>query len=224
MDEQTLATLNEALAEVMNRFRNFFIGPGVNMREENVPFRHRDDFHAPLVTVMGHTYGVRLITESDVEGKKKKKKSKKEKIGVEVSVNVYSNEFQIERFKKRLKDEYNPQKIEKTIVNFMSPRDEIYAKDKGPLFFSEFFTYDLDNDLIIFQKKKKTASKITGMLIDTILAMRYWIRPEHLDTLTQDPKLFSSAVYLYCLRIFTIAYRKSLTLQERRLIMQRSSR
>lgn len=218
MDEQKLNILNEALAEVMNRFRNYFIGPGVNMREENVPFRHRDDFHAPLVTVMGHTYGVRIIQE---ETKGKSKKKKQPQIGVEVSVNVYSNEFQLERFKKKLAEEYRPDKIERTIKNFMTPRDEIYTKEKGPLVFSEYFTYDLDRDLLIFKKEKKTESRITGLLIDTILAMRYWIRPEFVDLLLDDPKLFASAVYLYCLRIFTIAYRKSLTLSERRLIMQK---
>ncbi len=210
MNPQALARLNEALTEVMNRFRNFFIGPGVNMREEAVPFRQRDDFEAPLVTVLGHTYGVRLLPVTPPDA-----------WAVEVSVNVYSDEFQLERFKKRLADEYRPDRVRQTIRNFMTIRDEAYLdQEQDPYVFATFFEFDLDRDLLLIRKEKKTASKVTGKMIDTILQLRYRIKPEALTRFLEDPKLFASAVYLYCLRVFTVAYRKSLTPAERRLLVR----
>lgn len=217
MNEDALEQLGDALTEVMNRFRNYFLGPGINMREENVPFRQRDDFQAPLVTVMGHTYGLRLLEEQT----RPKKKGTHPNLFLEVSVNVYSNEFQLDRFKAKLKDEYKPDKVARTIKNFMTPRDAPYVKGDDLLFFAKFFDFDLEKDLDVFKKEKKTASKITGMLIDTILSMKYHIQSDTLPELVEDPKLFASAVYLYCLRVFTIAYRKSLTLDERKLLMRR---
>ncbi|MCS7313559.1 MAG: hypothetical protein NZ742_11720 [Acidobacteria bacterium] len=209
MDEKALQILNEALTEVMNRFRNFFIGPGVNMREEAVPFRQREEFVAPLVTVLGHTYGVRLLTAENPESPPI----------VEVSVNVYSDEFQPARFKQRLVEEYRPERVAQTIQNFMTVRDEAYIKkSKDPLVFASFFELDFDRDLRIVRKEKKTASKVTGKMVDTILQVHYHIRPEALRLFMEDPKLFASAVYLYCLRVFTLAYRKSLTLADRRLL------
>jgi len=209
MDEKAWQVLNEALTEVMNRFRNFFIGPGVNMREEAVPFRQREEFVAPLVTVMGHTYGVRLLADENPDAPPI----------LEVSVNVYSDEFQPERFKQRLMEEYRPERVVQTIQNFMTVRDEAYVqKSKNPLLFASFFDLDFDRDLRIVRKEKKTASKVTGKMVDTILQVYYHIRPEALKLFVEDPKLFASAVYLYCLRVFTLAYRKSLTLADRRLL------
>ncbi len=209
MDEKALQTLNEALTEVMNRFRNFFIGPGVNMREEAVPFRQREEFVAPLVTVLGHTYGVRLLVGENPGSPPV----------LEVSVNVYSDEFQPERFKQRLMEEYRPERVAQTIQNFMTVRDEAYLKKaRDPLVFASFFELDFDRDLRVVRKEKKTASKVTGKMVDTILQVHYHIRPEALKLFLEDPKLFASAVYLYCLRVFTLAYRKSLTLADRRLL------
>jgi len=72
----------------MHRFRDFFTGQGMNMDPEGVPFRHREEFAAPLVTLHGYTYGVRLVGSEAAEGKG---------VAVEVSANVYSDEFDLER-------------------------------------------------------------------------------------------------------------------------------
>ncbi len=92
---------------------------------------------------------------------------------------------------------------------------------EGPEFFQKFFEFDLEQDLGIFTKEKKTASKVTGKLVDTILRMRYWILPNALPLFEEDIKLFESVVYLYCLRIFTMAYRRSLTLKEKKILARR---
>lgn len=202
MDARTKAKLDEALTGVMHRFRGFFIGPGMNMRPENVPFRHREDFGAPLVTVMGHTYGVRLILD---EGKKTGSKA-----AVEVSVNVYSDEFELEELKSKLAATYRPGRFEKPIENFMTSEDRALTEGQGPSLFASLFSFDVEGDLDLVEKEKETESKVTGKLVDTILRMKYWIRPDKLKTVAGNEDLLKAAVYLYCLRVFTVACRDSL--------------
>jgi len=43
-----------------------------------------------------------------------------------------------------------------------------------------------------------------------ILQQRFKIKKKHLNELLKDPARFASAVYLYILRLFVSAYRKSL--------------
>jgi hypothetical protein len=45
---------------------------------------------------------------------------------------------------------------------------------------------------------------------DLILQQRFRIKKKHLADLVKNPDKFASAVYLYCLRLFVSAYRKSL--------------
>ena len=35
--------IDEVLVQVMHRYRNFFLGPGINMDEYSVPLRNRPD-------------------------------------------------------------------------------------------------------------------------------------------------------------------------------------
>jgi hypothetical protein len=191
----------------MHRFRDFFTGQGMNVDPESVPFRHREEFAAPLVTLHGYTYGVRLVGSEAAEGKG---------VAVEVSANVYSDEFDLERFKKELAESYRPEKAERPMRNFMTGEDEAVV-DGSPLLLASFFELDFDRDLELVEKHKPTASEVTGHLRDTILRMRYWIRPEKMKTLTRKQDLFGTAVYLYCLRIFALAYHKTLTADERQI-------
>jgi hypothetical protein len=197
--------LEAALTRVMQRFRNFFIGQG--MDPEGVPFRYREEFAAPLVTLNGYTYGVRLVAHEAAEGKR---------VAVEVSANVYSDEFDLERFKKGLAESYRPEKAERPLRNFMTGEDEALVEG-SPLLLASFFALDIDRDLELVEKHKGTASEVTGELRDTILRMRYWIRPEEFGTLTRKRDLFGTAVYLYCLRIFVLAYHKTLTADEQQI-------
>jgi len=199
--------LEEALTRVMHRFRDFFTGQGMNMDPEGVPFRHREEFAAPLVTLHGYTYGVRLVGSEAAEGKW---------VAVEVSANVYSDEFDLERFKKELAASYRPEEAEGPMRNFMIGEDEALV-DGSPLLLASFFALDFDRDLELVEKHKPTASEVTGQLRDTILRMRYWIRPEKIRTLTRKQDLFGTAVYLYCLRIFVLAYHKTLTADEQQI-------
>ena len=45
---------------------------------------------------------------------------------------------------------------------------------------------------------------------DVVLQQRFRIKKKHLNELLKSPEKFASAVYLYCLRLFVSAYRKSL--------------
>jgi hypothetical protein len=191
----------------MHRFRDFFTGQGMNMDPEGVPFRHRKEFAAPLVTLHGYTYGVRLVGSEAAKGKG---------MAVEVSANVYSDEFDLKRFKKELAESYRPEKAERPMRNFMTGEDEALVGGK-PLLLASFFALDIDRDLELVEKHKPTASEVTGQLRDTILRMRYWIRPEKIGALTRKQDLFGTAVYLYCLRIFVLAYHKTLTADERQI-------
>jgi hypothetical protein len=204
MDEHKMERLNQSLANVMTRFREYFIGPGVNMDEEHVPFRKREDFYSPLVTVMGHTYGVRIVQDARAE------KTRKPGIAVEISVNVYTEEFDLETTKRKLEEAYRPGAYERPIANFITLDDPSVLRNEGARVLADFFNFDIDQDLDLVQKQKQSPSKVTGLYVDSVLRMKYWLEPKHMKRLVDDPKLFESAVYLYCLRVFMAACRESL--------------
>jgi hypothetical protein len=196
--------LERALTDVMHRFRSYFLGPGVNMAEEQVPLRSRDDFQAPLVTALGHTYGVRLTSEQSRRG------GSLPDLAVELSANVYADEFDLEDTKKKLAAAYQPGCFEETLANFSTPEDEAHLGRSGPGLFASFFSFDVQRDLRLVEKTKHSASKVTGRYVDLILTMKYWIVPAKMPRLTKNPKLFACCVYLYCLRVFMAACRASL--------------
>jgi hypothetical protein len=200
--EDRLKHFNEAIVDVMARFRDFFTE---HMNQDHVPFRKRGDFDTPLVTVMGYTFGIRLHVD---EGKSKKDALK---IAVEVSSNVYDDEFDLDRFKSTMEETLQPPVIERTIENFRSPEEEKYLEKDGSSALVSLFSYDLDHDIDLVEKEKQTASQVTGRYIDTILTMKYWIEPKTVEQLSQDLPLFKSAMYLFCLRTFVLAYHKSLS-------------
>ncbi len=195
MENTEKAKLDEALGEVMTRFRNFFLQ---NMDEDHVPFRHRDDFVAPLVTIMGHTYGARIVAGDSTD------------LAVEISANVYDDEFDLERFEARIEAAHQPERVKKTVKNFMSPDDPDYVGKKGHKRFPALFSCNYESDLVLDRKNKKSASKVTGKLVDTVLTLKYWIQPDQLAHVTEDLVFFKSAVYFYCLRTFVLAYHESL--------------
>jgi hypothetical protein len=200
--EDRLKCFNAAIVDVMTRFRDFFTE---HINQDHVPFRNRDDFETPLVTVMGYTFGVRLHVDS--------RKSKKDaaKLAVEVSTNVYDDEFDLDRFKSTMEETLQPPVIDRTIENFRSPEEEKYLRKGGSSTFVTLFSYELDRDIELLEKEKQTASQVTGRFVDTILTMKYWIKPKTVERLLKDLPLFKSAVYLFCLRTFVLAYHKSLS-------------
>jgi hypothetical protein len=202
MKSQKMQPFNDALNDVMVRFRSFFLE---HLDQDHVPFRHRDDFAAPLVTVMGYTYGIRLVEEEEKAGEGVAK------FAVEVSANVYDDEFELDRFRSRMKEAHHPDMVRRTVENFMIPEDEPYIETEGPLSFPDFFSYDLVDDLHLVEKHKDSPSSVTGRLVDSVLVMNYWLKPDKLEPLSRDLRLFSSAVHLYCLRSFVLAYHKSVT-------------
>ncbi len=202
MDPLVVKPFNDALNDVMVRFRSFFLE---HLNQDHVPFRHRKEFAAPLVTVMGYTYGLRLI-EDDEQGAEGEPR-----IAVEVSANVYDDEFELARFRSRMEEAHQPSMVRRTVDNFMSPEDAPYIKKSGPLSFQSLFLCDLQNDLKLVQKDKKTPSSVTGRLVDSVLVLNYWINPDKFEKLSRNPRLFSSAVHLYCLRTFVLAYHKTVT-------------
>jgi hypothetical protein len=178
----------------MHRFRDSFLGEGINLSEDRVPLRNRPEFTTPLITVFGHTYGLRLAAGRPA---------------IEASVNVYDDEFQIERFTKDLANTYEWSQVSRIIANFATPEDEAaIGKDAKQL--ASLFSFDADTDVELVEKEKKTASVVTGRLVDTILKVRYGLEKSQLER-CRDRALFVSAAYLYCLRPFAAAYRKSLT-------------
>jgi hypothetical protein len=200
--EDRLKRFNEAIADVMTRFRDFFTE---HIDQDHVPFRRRDDFETPLVTVMGYTFGVRLQTddgETDPDNAK---------LAVEVSTNVYDDEFDIDRFRSTMEETLQPAVIQRTIENFMSPEEEQSFQGSGSETFISFFSYELGTDIALVEKKKQKASQVTGRFVDKILTMKYWMEPASMERLSQDLQLFKSAVYLFCLRTFVLAYHKSLS-------------
>ena len=204
MDEQAVRKLDDALAEVMERFRRSFLGDVIDLGEGNVLFRKRPDFAAPLVTVLGHTYGVRLILDDDASPSERDP-------AVEVSVNVYDDEFELGRFKEKLTEIYQWETVLKFIENFTTP-DDNGVLQYGLKHLMSDVLFRVDRDVEVVEKEKKTPSKVTGRLVDTVLRLRYWLESDYVDRLVEDRALFVSWVYLYCLRPFGAAYRKSLAI------------
>jgi hypothetical protein len=196
-EEEIIERTDDVLVKVMHRYRNFFLGPGINMDEYSVPLRHRPDFVAPLVTVMGYTFGLKsLKTENDYY--------------IEVSGNIYASSFNLSRFRERIKEELSPKTAPEIMKNFAEDRDFTFV-EKGNLYeYSEYFDFSPDEDIQIVTKKKKEESKVTKKMEDVVLQQRFRIKKKHLSELLKSPEKFASAVYLYCLRLFVSAYRKSL--------------
>jgi hypothetical protein len=189
--------IDEVLVQVMHRYRNFFLGPGINMDEYSVPLRHRPDFVAPLVTVMGYTFGLKgYQTDNDVF--------------IEVSGNVYSSGFNVERFRERIRDELSSSVATGIMKNFAEDPDYQHATDGNLYKFADFFEFSADQDIQIATKKKKEESKVTKKMEDVILQQRFRIKKKYLPDLLKHPEKLASAIYLYCLRLFVSAYRKSL--------------
>lgn len=189
--------IDEVLVQVMHRYRNFFLGPGINMDEYSVPLRHRPDFVAPLVTVMGYTFGLKSYqTDNDVF--------------IEVSGNVYSSGFNVERFRERIRDELSSSVATGIMKNFAEDSDYQHAADGNLYKFADFFEFSPNEDIQIATKKKKEESKVTKKMEDVILQQRFRIKKKYLPDLLKNPQKLASAIYLYCLRLFVSAYRKSL--------------
>lgn len=198
VDKSILDGLEDGLAVVMHRFRDSFLGEGIHLSGDKVPLRERADFATPLVTVLGHTYGLRLAAAPN-----------ESLPAVEASVNVYDDEFQLGRFKDVLSDIYEWSRVSRIIANFATPADEL-ALGKDPKRIQSLFHLDIDTGVEVVEKEKKTASVVTGRFVDRILHVRYGLETSQLERL-RDRDLFVSGVYLYCLRPFAAAYRKSLT-------------
>lgn len=197
MKDSVSEKIDEVLVQVMRRYREFFLGPGINMDEYSVPLRIRPDFTAPLVTVMGYTFGLKsLMIEEDHY--------------IEVSGNVYSSGFSIERFRERIKDELSKQVASGIMKNFAVEKDYEQMGDGNFYEYAQYFEFSPENDIQIATKKKKEESKVTKKMEDVILQQRLKIKKKGLTELQKSPEKFASAVYLYCLRLFVSAYRKSL--------------
>jgi len=197
-DDSVSEKLDEILVQVMHRYRGFFLGPGINMDEYSVPLRQRPDFVAPLVTVMGYTFGLKsLAADGDYY--------------IEVSGNVYASGFNLERFRERIKEELNPKTAADVMKNFADEKDYANLDDKKDLAkLADYFEFSPDEDIQIATKKKKEESKVTKKMEDVILQQRFRIKKKYLPEIQKAPERFASAVYLYCLRLFVSAYRKSL--------------
>ncbi len=195
--DKKLSIINDALIEVMNRYRNFFLGPGINLDPSNVPFREREDFYAPLVTALGHTYGLRVYENN-------------KNYIIEVSVNVYGDEFNFSKYKAKLAEEFFEDNARKVMKNFLSEKDEAWLKGRDPYSLAKYFHKASPEDSEIITKPKKTQSKVTGMMIDKILLQRFKLNNEYLDELMANQNILTAAIYLFCLRLFVSAYRKSL--------------
>ena len=189
--------IDDVLVKVMHRYRNFFLGPGINMDEYSVPLRNRPDFTAPLVTVMGYTFGLKSQKiENDYY--------------IEVSGNVYASGFSLDRFKERMKTEISPKTAGQIMKNFAEDQDLAFVDGGDLTELAAYFDFSLEDDIQIATKRKKEESKVTKKMEDVILQQRFKIRKKHLSELLKAPDKFASAVYLYILRLFVSAYRKSL--------------
>jgi hypothetical protein len=195
--DATLDKIDDVLIKVMHRYRNFFLGPGINMDEYSVPLRNRPDFVAPLVTVMGYTFGLKsLKVETDLY--------------IEVSGNVYATGFNVDRFREKIKGDLNQKNAANIMKNFAEDNDYKFVSDGELLEFADYFDFSPEEDISLATKKKKEESKVTKKMEDLILQQRFRIKKKHLNDLIKNPDKFASAVYLYCLRLFVSAYRKSL--------------
>lgn len=189
--------IDEVLVGVMHRYRNFFLGPGINMDEYSVPLRTRPDFVAPLVTVMGYTFGLKSLKVDNDHY-------------IEVSGNVYASGFNIERFRARIKEELSLEVAPEIMQNFAEDKDYTFVEDGDLSEYAGYFEFTPDQDIQIATKKKKEESKVTKKMEDVILQQRFKIKKRQLNDLLKEPERFASAVYLYVLRLFVSAYRKSL--------------
>lgn len=200
MNSSLQGELQSGLASVMRRFHDSFLGEGINLGEDKVRFRERADFPTPLVTVLGHTYGLRLLAagSDDPSG-----------CYVEASVNVYDDEFELGQFKRDLGDIYDWGHVSRIIANFATPEDEV-AMGGDPERLAALFRLDAERGVEVADKSKKTASIVTGRLVDRVLQVRYGLDESQLGR-PADQDLFASGAYLYCVRPFAAAYRKSLT-------------
>ena len=195
--DPTLDKIDDVLIKVMHRYRDFFLGPGINMDEYSVPLRNRPDFVAPLVTVMGYTFGLKALkVENDHY--------------IEVSGNVYATGFHLDRFREKIKGELSSKNAPQLMKNFAEDKDYKYVSDGDLMEFADHFDFSPDEDISLTTKKKKEESKVTKKMEDVILQQRFRIKKKYLSELLKNPDKFASAVYLYCLRIFVSAYRKSL--------------
>jgi hypothetical protein len=195
--DATLEKIDDVLIKVMHRYRNFFLGPGINMDEYSVPLRNRPDFVAPLVTVMGYTFGLKAL-KIDTDH------------FIEVSGNVYAPGFNLERFRERIKAEVSGKNAPNVMKNFAEDKDYRFVSDGELMEFADYFDFSPDDYISLVTKKKKEESKVTKKMEDLILQQRFRIKKKYLNELLKTPDKFASAVYLYCLRLFVSAYRKSL--------------
>lgn len=184
----------------MRRFHDSFLGEGINLGVDKVRFRERADFPTPLVTVLGHTYGLRLLAGSDDPSG----------CFVEASVNVYDDEFELGDFIRDLSDIYTWSHVSRIIANFATPEDET-AMGGDAERLAALFRLDAERNVEVVEKSKNTASVVTGRLVDRVLQVRYRLDESQLAR-PVDRNLFPSGVYLYCVRPFAAAYRKSLTM------------
>lgn len=195
--DSTVDKIDEVLIRVMHRYRNFFLGPGINMDEYSVPLRNRPDFVAPLVTVMGYTFGLKSL-----------------KIGndhyIEVSGNVYAPGFHLDRFRERMKAEVSAKNAPHIMKNFAEDKDLKHVSAGDLMELADYFDFSPEEDILLETKKKKEESKVTKKMEDLILQQRFRIKKKYLNELLKEPDKFVTAVYLYCLRLFVSAYRKSL--------------
>ncbi|HSE39597.1 MAG TPA: hypothetical protein VLH08_02430 [Acidobacteriota bacterium] len=187
--------VDDVLVKVMHRYRNFFLGPGINMDEYSVPLRNRPDFVAPLVTVMGYTFGLKSH-QSDGD------------VFIEVSGNVYSSGFNLERFRERIREELSSSVAPGIMKNFAEDSDYQHVSDLYK--YADLFEFSAEEDVSIATKKKKEESKVTKKMEDVILQLRFRIKKNKLPELLKNTDKLASAIYLYCLRLFVSAYRKSL--------------
>jgi len=184
--EKKLQLINDALIEVMNRYRNFFLGTGVNLDPENVPFRQREDFYAPLVTALGHTYGLRAYEDHG-------------DYFIEASVNVYGDEFNFEKYKAKLDEEFSEANAKRVMKNFLTEKDEVLLKNNEPYILTRYFDKVHTDDAEIITKPKKNQSKVTGMMIDKILQQKFRLIKESSVDIAKYPEMLSAAIYLFCL-------------------------
>ena len=196
-NDAAIEKIDEILVQVMHRYRNFFLGPGINMDEYSVPLRTRPDFVAPLVTVMGYTFGLKsLKMDNDVY--------------IEVSGNVYASGFNLEKFREKIKGELSPKNAPLIMKNFADEKDYLFVEDGNLQEFASYFEFSPDEHISLATKKKKEESKVTKKMEDLILQQRFKVKRKGLSEAMKTPDKFASAVYLYCLRLFVSAYRKSL--------------
>jgi hypothetical protein len=83
------------------------------------------------------------------------------------------------------------------------PREDLYK-------YADLFEFSPEKDVSMATKKKKEESKVTKKMEDVILQLRFKIDKKRLPDLMKNTDKLASAVYLYCLRLFVSAYRKSL--------------